>query len=198
MSAHFSTAYLPPLAWFRQALRQNTIYLEKFESWQKQSYRNRCYIYGPHGPQMLNIPILHNDKKNFIGTLEISYHENWQHTHWQAIKTAYGSSPFFEILGPELEEFYQQSFDRLFDWNLALIRLMMNWLQAEVPIIPTSQWEAEVENDLREAFHPKRQTREIFTPYPQVFAQSQGFEANLSIIDLLFNEGPAAYDYLKN
>src|SRR5690606_32909922 len=117
MTGQFSTAYLPPLSWWQKALQYNELRLEQHESWQKQTYRNRCYILGPNGRQMLNIPILHNEHKASIGTIEISYVENWQHIHWQALKTAYGSAPFFEILGPELEEFYQRKITRLFDWN---------------------------------------------------------------------------------
>lgn len=197
MPGIFSTAYLPPIAWFKKALVQPALCLEQHESWQKQTYRNRCYILGPNGVQMLNIPILHNQHKNVLGTVEISYAENWQRTHWQAIKTAYGSAPFFEILGPELEALYHQNIIRLFDWNLQLIKLMLDWLVVEKDMVLTTSWQPEVENDFREAFHPKRKGSEVLAPYPQVFGTAAGFEPNLSIIDLLFNEGPAAFDYLK-
>ncbi len=197
MTGHFSTAYLPPIDWFRSVLKYNTICLEQHESWQKQTYRNRCYILGPNGVQMLNIPILHNEHKDVMGTVEISYAENWQRTHWQAIKTAYGSSPFFEILGPELEEFYTKKITRLFDWNLELIKLMLNWLDVDKHISLSSGWNPTVENDYREDFHPKRKSTSDFAPYPQVFTSDDNFAPNLSIIDLLFNEGPAAFDYLK-
>lgn len=197
MTGHFSTAYLPPVEWFQQALQYEAICLERHESWQKQTYRNRCYIYGPNGRQMLNIPILHNAQKSSIGTIEISYVENWQHTHWQAMKTAYGSAPFFEILGPELEEFYSRRINRLFDWNLELLKLMLNWLQVDLKLSLTDEWHPEVTNDHREDFHPKRNSNKVFAPYPQVFSSDRGFEPNLSIVDLLFNEGPAAWDYLR-
>ncbi len=198
MTGHFSTAYLPPIDWFRHALGCNTICLEQYESWQKQTYRNRCYILGPNGVQMLNIPILHNEHKGVIGTVEISYVENWQRTHWQAIKTAYGSAPFFEILGPELEEFYSRKITRLFDWNLQLIKLILNWLVVDKDITLAESWQPVVQNDFREAFHPKRKSESSFTAYPQVFTIEGGFAPNLSIIDLLFNEGPAAFDFLKD
>ncbi len=198
MTGHFSTAYLPPVDWFRGVLQYGTICLEQNESWQKQTYRNRCYILGPNGVQMLNIPILHNEHKNVMGTVEISYAENWQRTHWQAIKTAYGSAPFFEILGPELEDFYTKKITRLFDWNLELIKLMLDWLVLDKPIALSSEWNPKVENDHREDFHPKRASNSIFDPYPQVFTSDKTFAPNLSVIDLLFNEGPAAFDYLKS
>ncbi len=197
MRGHFSTAYLPPITWWAKSLQYSEVCLERHESWQKQSYRNRCYILGPNGRQMLNIPILHNENKSSMGTVEISYDENWQHTHWQAMKTAYGSAPFFEILGPELQELYSKKIPRLFDWNRELITLMLNWLQVDIEITTTESWKPILKNDHREDFHPKKKGNQEFKPYPQVFDDRREFEPNLSIVDLLFNEGPAAFDYLR-
>lgn len=198
MTGHFSTAYLPPISYFKALLRFDAIQVEAWESWQKQSYRSRNYIYGPHGTMMLNIPIKHNENKSRMGTVEISYETAWQNTHWQAIKTAYGSSPFFEVLGPELEPFYQKEINRLIDWNTELLKLMLNWLQVSPNLSFTENWHPDLDNDFRESFHPKRKTAENFEPYPQVFTDEHGFIPNLSVIDLLFNEGPAAFDYLKH
>lgn len=198
MTGHFSTAYLPPISYFKSLLRFDAIQVEAWESWQKQSYRSRSYIYGPHGAMMLNIPIKHNEKKSRMGTVEISYETAWQNTHWQAIKTAYGSSPFFEVLGPELEPFYQKEINRLIDWNTELLKLMLNWLQMSPNLSFTENWHPDVDNDFRESFHPKRKVNGNFDPYPQVFTDEHGFIPNLSVIDLLFNEGPAAFDYLKH
>lgn len=133
-----------------------------------------------------------------MGTVEISYETAWQNTHWQAIKTAYGSSPFFEVLGPELEPFFQNEINRLIDWNTELLKLMLNWLQVSPNLSFTENWHSDLDNDFRESFHPKRKTAENFEPYPQVFTDEHGFIPNLSVIDLLFNEGPAAFDYLKH
>lgn len=197
MKGYFSTAYLPPIAWFARARQYDELVLEKHESWQKQSYRSRCYILGPNGPQMLNIPILHNAAKEHIGTVEISYRENWQHTHWQAIRTAYGGAPFYEVLAPDLEQIFCQKENRLFDWNLKLLRLMMRWLQMDQEISFTESWHNDLPHDHREEFHPKRPLQQNFKKYPQVFDDQQAFAPNLSVLDLLMNEGPAAWDYLS-
>lgn len=197
MKGVFSTAYLPSIAWMRAALHCEEIMLEAHESWQKQSYRNRCYILGPAGPQFLNIPIVHNESKDSMGRVEISYTENWQHNHWQTIQSAYGTAPFFEVLAPELEPFYSQKTERLFDWNRDLLNLIFDWLQVKIPLGQTDEWQKGHPADFRESFHPKRPSRESFAPYPQVFDDQLPFAENLSVLDLLFNEGPAAWDYLK-
>jgi len=196
MSVCFSTAYLPPIAWFRALKAFEEVQLEAWESWQKQTYRNRCYILGPNGPQMLNIPILHNENKNRMGTVEISYAQNWRHTHWQAIQSAYGNAPFYEVLATSFEAVYREKPKRLFDLNLKLIELCLGWLRMETNIKSTSVWEPDYETDLREEFHPKKARSGNFPRYPQVFDDQQDFTPNLSILDLLMNEGPAAYDYL--
>lgn len=194
----FSTAYLPPINWFAGLLQYDAIAIERHESWQKQSYRNRCYILGPNGAQMLNIPVVHTGQKKSIEQVQMNSDENWRNSHWQAIKTAYGSSPFFEILGPELEEKYRNGESNLLGWNTDLIKLMLNWLQCDLELDYTAEWKVELSNDHRESFHPKRPLGINSPPYPQVFNQKLEFVPNLSILDLLFNEGPAAYGYLKH
>lgn len=195
MKACFSTAYLPNVAWFREALKHKSILIETQESWQKQSYRNRTYILGPNGPLMLNIPIDHNTTKGSIDQVEISYTGNWQHRHWQAILSAYGSAPFFESLALELEPFYKIKTERLLDFNNKILHLILSWLQSDLGLESTTEWQADRDLDLRGQFHPKNKT-EPQLPYPQVFEEKQGFISNLSVIDLIFNEGRSAYDYL--
>lgn len=195
MRACFTTAYLPTIAWFQEALKYPSILIEARESWQKQSYRNRSYILGPNGPMMLNIPVDHQSTSGTIDEVKISYTENWQHRHWQAILSAYGSAPFFESLSVELEVFYKNQTDYLLEYNNQLLKLILSWLQYEIDYDLTKDWHAEHTLDQRERFHPKRQA-EIMAPYPQVFDEQLGFTPNLSVIDLIFNEGRWALDYL--
>ncbi len=199
MTGLFSMTYLGPVAWYARLLSCDRVVLEACESWQKQTYRNRCYIDSPNGALMLNVPVQHTGQKKTAGHTLVSLENNWPARHWQAIQTTYNSSPFFEILGPELRPFYRNIPSRLFDWNLQLLRLMLNWLQVEIPVEVSDVWEASLagKEDYRESFHPKREEYTELPVYPQVFQSKFGFRPNLSIIDLLFNEGPAAYDYLK-
>jgi hypothetical protein len=197
MEACFSTAYLPPAVWFREALKYDRIAIEARESWQKQSYRNRAYILGPQGALMLNIPVNHETTGSSIDEVRISYDQDWQHRHWQAIRSAYGTAPFFESLAVELEPFYMEKTDLLLEFNHRLIELILNWLQADLLIENTREWSEFRHNDFREHFHPKRQAPEQL-PYPQVFSDKIGFTPNLSVLDLIFNEGRAAFDYLKD
>lgn len=191
----FSSAYLAPLTYYKALLSCDRVLLEKHDSWQKQTYRNRCYIDGPNGVLMLNFPVSHHEKTT-TETIQISDSEKWQSRHWEAIKTSYGSSPFFEVLGPELEPFYHKEYSSLFNWNLDLLKLTLDWLQVSLEIDYTQEWYDKYDNDYREVFHPKKPIDVDLRPYPQVFEAKNGFLPNLSILDLMFNEGPAAYSYL--
>ncbi len=195
----FSMTYLGPISWYAKLLSCERVVLEEHESWQKQSYRSRCYIDSPNGTLMLNIPVRRIGSEKTSDSILISYYENWSSQHWKAILTAYHSSPFFEILGPELEAHFQRPIEKLIDWNKQLLELMLNWLQIIVPIEVSKVWEANPmdKEDYREIFHPKRPIIKHFDPYFQIFGSKFGFRPNLSIIDLLFNEGAVAYDYLK-
>ena len=144
---------------------------------------------------MLNIPVDHNSTGGSIDEVRISYHQDWQHRHWQAIRSAYGSSPFFESLAVELEPFYQEKSEFLFDLNLRLLKLLLNWLQTDLRIVFTNSWQQDRELDFRESIHPKIEEPKGIL-YPQVFSEERGFVSNLSVLDLIFNEGRAAYDYL--
>ncbi len=196
--ALFSISYWGPLDYYSALLQAESIQFEQWESFPKQSYRNRCYIASPNGKLLLNIPIVHSTKGQIKDT-RIATNENWSQKHWQALKSAYGSSPFFDSLAPELELFYQKEWSFLLDLNLASVELTESWLRLKLKYQLSEAWQAEAKDclDLREGFHPKKNSAASFKPYPQVFDHKHGFLANLSILDLIFNEGPAAYDYLR-
>jgi hypothetical protein len=146
---------------------------------------------------MLNIPVKHQGK-NTIGEVEIAYNDSWSVKHWQAIKTTYATAPFFEVLAPDLKAILDRKYSRLYDLNLSLIRLILDWLNVEKTIYPTQEWKAQTTfKDYRSAHLPKKPIYlNSFEPYPQMFDHKNGFLENISILDLLFNEGPSAYGYL--
>lgn len=195
MKPCFSSTYLAPLAWTRELLKYSSADIEAKESWQKQSFRNRAYLSGPQGLIMLNIPVDHQTTGGTIDEVRISYRENWQHNHWQAIKSAYGSSPFFESLSVELEPFYRDRYTLLLEFNNRLLQLILDWLQSDLQLSLTDDWVSERPSDYREAFHPKPEPPS-FPEYPQVFQSDPAARGRLSVLDLLFNEGRAAHDYL--
>lgn len=195
----FSIAYLPSVEYLAAMLSCEEIWLEAHESFNKQSYRNRCYIDSPNGRLLLNYPVQHQGRKQ-IDQIAISERENWRQKHWQALQTSYGSSPFFEAVAEDLRLLYfDTTLSKLWDFNLAALQVIFKWLRVNKPLHFTEIWQANPENasDFREALHPKKPGLSTKLPsYPQVFDGKHGFQPNLSVVDLIFNEGPAAYDYL--
>lgn len=200
MHGLFSLCYFGPIAYYQDILNCSKIRFEAFESWQKQSYRNRMYIDGPNGALMLNIPIVHQGGKQVYKDVKISYKDNWVNKHWQALKSSYNTSPFFEVLAPDIFKVMQEKPDFLFDLNLKLNQLIWQWLELKIEKEISSEWNAKPEfiSDFRNIHHPKIPLLKNIEEYPQVFKHKAPFKSNLSILDLIFNEGPATYDYLKN
>ena len=190
-----------------------TVYLEACENFQKQSYRNRCYFYGADGVQSLQVPIIHEGgtHKQPISEIRIDWSKPWLLQHKRAIISAYRTSAYFEYYQDELFAILDSQIERLFDLNLALIRFFIEKTGIAVDLRMTEDYsrdctelsEREVAcEDLREAIHPKRpntilEDADLKKPYFQVFAQKHGFQSDLSIMDLLFNEGPESILYLK-
>ena len=192
-----STAYLAPVEYYMQMYNSERVIIEKQCNYTKQTYRNRCVIASANGSQTLSIPIV---KPGLSGCctkdIRIAEHGNWQHLHWNAIVSAYNSTPFFEYYEDDFRPFYEKKPEFLFDFNQGLMELVCSLLDISPNISYTSQFITNVkpnEIDLREVIHPKKEpfTKE-FKPYYQVFESKFGFQPNLSIVDLLFNMGPEA------
>ncbi len=199
-----STAYLPPIQYISKFLLGEPVLIERFENYQKQSYRNRCYIYGANGMQCLSIPVKKNHgEKTTITDVMIDYTCNWQKIHMKSIESAYRLSPFYEYYADDLMEIFQEKIPSLFDWNLRLLETLVALMNIETKPEVTSGWEplSEENGDYRQSIHPKKRLNKsdpLFTPLPyqQVFIDRFGFIPNLSIVDLLFNEGPEALHLL--
>ena len=192
-----STAYLPPVAWFSAAAHASCAQVEACESFQKQSYRNRCTICAADGPQMLQVPILHSGSR-LIRDIRIDYSKSWQHLHRHAISTAYGPSPFYQYYWDSLDASIGKNHQFLFDLNMELTEKLMELLHIRTPLSLTADYEqTPAAVDLRSVINPKREPEgSPFKEYYQVFNARLGFISNLSIIDLLFCEGPEATAYL--
>ncbi len=198
-----SIAYLPNIAWFQHALQAKEVYIETKENYIKQSYRNRCKILSANGPLDLSIPVLHLHSKQLISEIKTQDQEAWQKKHWQAICAAYGKSAFFLYYRDKLENiFLKQTFASLFDFNLALINTLCGMLKIELQFQFTESFEplSNEHVDYRNFFHAKgiAASKELVfeKKYDQVFAEKFPFQANLSIIDLLFNAGPLSKEFL--
>ena len=186
-------------------LSPSVVYIEACENFQKQSYRNRCRFYGAEGVQTLSFPILHEGgtHKIPISEIKIDYKTPWVQQHERAIVSAYGMSAYFDYYKDELFAILEAGHERLFDLNLALIRFFIEKTGIKVDLRMTQDYERDPQmEDLREVIHPKRPDTilselDLEKPYFQVFAPKYGFQSNLSILDLLFNEGPGSILYLK-
>lgn len=190
--AYISTAYLGPIQQYSKMFHFPEVRIETSENYLKQSYRNRCIIAGANGPLPLSVPIVKPDTlKCLTKDIRISDHGNWRHLHWNAIVSAYNSTPFFEYYEDDFAPFYEKKYEFLFDFNEELRILICQLLDIQPQIQYTTSFEADVENDFR-WISPKQDIADpsfLLKPYYQVFQDKHGFLPNLSIIDLLFNTG---------
>ena len=197
-------------------LSPSVIYIEACENYQKQSYRNRCRFYGAEGVQTLSFPIVHKGgtHKLPISEIEVDYSTPWLQQHQRAIVSAYRTSAYFEYYMDELFAIMDSRPEKLFDLNMKLIRFFIEKTGIAAELHLTQDFSRDgklitedgniVEcEDLRETIHPKKpdtilQEYGLNKPYFQVFSPKHGFQSNLSIMDLLFNEGPDSIIYLKS
>lgn len=192
-----STAYLAPVEYYLLMNTHQQVIIEQHCNYVKQTYRNRCIIASANGLQTLSIPIVKPDSpKCPTKDIRIAEHGNWRHLHWNAIVSAYNSTPFFEYYADDFRPFYEKQPEFLFDFNEQLRTLVCSLLDISPAISYSSEYIQNTkpdEMDFREAIHPKKApvTKDL-KPYYQVFEHKYGFQANLSIIDLLFNMGTEA------
>ena len=215
-----TTAYFPPieyLAAIANECRFNpgmtevepaVVYIVACEHYVKQSWRNRCRFYAADGAQTLNFPVRHEDFGKPISQMRIDWKTDWLTRHERAIISAYRTSPYFEYYQDELFAILDSRPELMLDFNTQILKFFLRKTGIPADIRFTSEWEAvTIEGhkvtDLREAIHPKRPNSilkdlGLERPYWQVFSPKYGFIPGLSIMDLLFNEGPDSICYLKN
>ena len=181
-----STTYFGPVQWYQKLHRAEHVMIEQWESYQKQTFRNRCVIATTQGQQALTVPIVRGTSP-LIKDIRISDHGNWRHLHWNAIVSAYGKSPFFDYYEDDLRPFFNQHWDYLLDFNEAIRQKMCELIDIQPQVTYTETFQG-VHKEQEAPFVPK--------PYYQVYQQKHGFLPNLSILDLLCNMGPESIFYL--
>lgn len=193
--------YLPPVGYFSQLnTYKPDIVVEREEHFPKQTYRNRANIYSPDGMLTLVVPVVKGSKVHTkVRDVKISYDFRWQRMHWMSLESCYRRSAYFEYYEDEFAPFYQKQFTYLFDYNEQLLQLLLKCIKIQVPLTYTETYEAaypEDITDLRYAISSKKELPLEQKQYFQVFEDRKGFLKNLSIVDLLFNQGPQTINYL--
>src|SRR5690606_38285124 len=192
--------YLGSLEYYSKIKHHSdNITLEACEHYPKQTNRNRTSIHSANGKLNLTVPVksganAHTKMKD----VRISYDSNWQRLHWRSIQTSYRSSSFFEYYEDDFAPFFHEYTEFLFDFNIGLMELCLKLLKLSPALSYTTEYNKEVKDlrDYRNAKNPNIQDIYKQKPYFQVFEEKNGFIPNLSIIDLLFNQGPQSKQFL--
>lgn len=193
-----STAYFPSISYMARFLQEDAPVVEVWETYRKQTYRNRCRVMTANGVESLSVPVVKvNGNHTMTKDVAISTVEPWQHIHNCCLESAYKASPYFDHYYDYLRPIFEGHFDRLIDLNDAAMKAILKMLKTKKEIVHTTNYVREAENDLREAFSPKKAVEASrFPTYYQVFSEKFPFAADLSVLDLIFNLGPEARDYL--
>ena len=196
--ALFVPTYFSPVNQYISIANSNSITFEVEENYQKQSYRNRCYIFGANGKQLLNIPISHTNKTS--GKLKMKdvliENSNWQRQHYKSLTTAYNHSPFFEFYKDDIQFIFTKKYKYLLDINIDSFQFINDALDLSKKYSISKIYNENPINDFRYLAAVKNKDQIKYIPYLQMFDGENGFLKNLSILDLLFMEGPNSINYL--
>ena len=213
-TAQLSSTYFGPVQWYQKLHRYDRCLIEQHDNFVKQTYRNRCIIPTTNGIQALSIPVSCPQGSQLSKTpmrdVRISDHGNWRHIHWNALCSTYGESPFFDYYQDDLRPFFERKWTFLFDFNMEIILKMVELLDIRPKISLTTVFlsdasmaenatEDSLVDDFRDVIRPKHPGLDsdfMARPYYQVYQQKHGFQPNMSILDLLFNEGNEAILWL--
>ena len=192
--------YFPSISHYVAMINADAVTFEMEDNFQKQTNRNRMYIYSPNGIQMLNIPVKHaTEKHQKYKDVRIENDFGWQKNHFKSLEAAYRTSPFFEYFEDDFRPLFEKKHEFLMDLNLEVFELVNDALGITISPEKTTEFFHDVPGfvDFRNLAYGKKDTAQL-EEYTQVFNDKHGFINNLSILDLLFNEGRYAVDYLKN
>ena len=193
--------YFPNIHQFTQIIKANNILFEVSDNYQKQTFRNRTYIYGANGKLGLFIPVIHTHKnRELFKDVKISYESNWMDLHLKSLQSAYRSSPYFEYFEDDFIKLYSEKEKFLADFNIKCIRLISSLLDLDLDYKISGEYVEKTNDiiDLRDLSNARKE-KKIDTPkYIQVFESKHGYINNLSIIDLIFSEGPNSVSLITN
>ena len=199
MNCLIHPTYFPNIAHFSAMLKADDVYFEVCDNYQKQSYRNRTEIYAANGKLTLTVPVSYTQKnRQLYKEVQIANENQWQQQHLKSLQSAYSMSPFFEYYIDDLMPLFETQFDYILDFNLNCFEVLLDCLQLSIAPIKSLIFEKVPlkQNDFR-ALVNRNHKLNSFQYYTQVFSEKHNFISNLSILDLLFNEGPNAELYLK-
>lgn len=207
-TALLQTTYFGPVQWYQKLNRYDHCVIEQHDTYQKQTYRNRCVIATANGLQALTVPVEVSSNREEVKDVRISDHNNWRKVHWHALQSAYSESPFFDYYVDDIRPFFEKKYAFLIDFNEAIRQKMCELLDIETSVSYSSGFRVHGSGfmvhgsgfkDFREvirAKHPQEDVEFEARPYWQVFQHRYGFQPNLSILDLLFCMGPESVFYL--
>lgn len=203
-TALLPSVYLGPVQYYSKLRQFDVLVIEQHEHFPKQTYRNRAEIYSPNGLLSLSVPLVKRNMRQAMKDVRIAYDYDWQKLHWRSLESSYRRSPFFEYYEDDFRPFYEgKQFEFLIDLNEALEARILKLLKWEVKFSKSTTYEKTLspeQTDFRELISPKNTLASDpdFVPkiYYQVFETRHGFLPNLSIVDLLFNEGSKATNFI--
>jgi len=201
MNILLSSAYIPSISYLSLFTLEFPIYWDPWENFQKQSFRNRSHILSPNGILVLSVPVQKTSRRGTpMKEVRISYEYRWQREQWMSLQSAYRRSSYFEYYEDQIQPFFEKPYEFLWDLNLEWIGFFQKSFQGIHALNITDSYKNPYESsfeDFREIIHPKR-LRGIEAPsYPQVFDFEGKFYEEMSVLDLLFNQGPRGINYLK-
>ena len=197
----FIPTYFSPISQYSEIVKSNSVVFEMEDNFQKQSYRNRCYIYNSNGKQLLNIPVKDKYKgssqRKKTKDLLVDNDALWQDHHLKSLQTAYRTSPFYEFYEDDLLSIFTKKYTFIQDVNIDTFLFISDALQISQQYSKTEEYIVKTtEKDLRELSDVKKQPQKLVDNYVQMFDDKHGFIPDLSILDLLFMEGPNAISFL--
>lgn len=200
------STYFGPVQWYQKLNRYENCVIEQHDNFIKQTYRNRCVIPTTNGLQSLSIPVTTiadaQISKTPMKDIRISDHGNWRHIHWNALCSAYGESPFFEYYQDDIRPFFEKKWEFLIDFNMEITQKVNELLDIHPMISLSDEFATSLNEefvDFRDVIRPKHPGKDDdFQPkkYYQVYQHKYDFQPNMSILDLLFNEGNESVFYL--